>query len=67
MSVICIGPVCIPIYSLLPFLLLFLQRCWGWLTGKAKVEDEAPATDGAGATAADGSSTLRQRKAGRPT
>nr|AIG55980.1 secreted protein [Achlya hypogyna] len=65
MSVICIGPVCIPIYSLLPFLLLFLQRCWGWLTGK-KTDEPVTATDGGkdGPVTGDAATGLRQRKAG---
>ncbi|OQS06689.1 thioredoxin h [Thraustotheca clavata] len=62
MTCICIGPVCIPVYSLLPFLLLFLQKMWSWITGKQKAEDEdVQAQDG---KTTDGNGDLRKRKGG---
>ncbi|KAF0713767.1 hypothetical protein AaE_011710 [Aphanomyces astaci] len=66
MTTICIGPVCIPIYSLLPFLLMFLSKAWAWITGKPVSDDKK--NDGAAtpstAISEEASNNLRQRKAG---
>ena len=31
MVVICIGPVCIPLWGLLPFFVAFAAKCWEWM------------------------------------
>ena len=38
MPVVCLGPVCIPIWGLLPVALLFLQKVWNWINGRGFVD-----------------------------
>ncbi|KAF0718972.1 Aste57867_1359 [Aphanomyces stellatus] len=63
MTCICIGPVCIPIYSVLPFLAMFFMKIWAWISGKPADDKK---TDGAssGQASTAVSENLRKRKGG---
>ncbi|EQC37978.1 thioredoxin 1 [Saprolegnia diclina VS20] len=64
MTCICIGPLCLPMEAVLPFLLALLYKAWAWLTGSAAPQVTATASCCAaepGSAGADGSQ-LRQRK-----
>jgi len=52
--IICIGPVCIPVWGLIPFFLLYARTAWAWLVRKlspavvsapAVTTDQEPSTD----------------------
>lgn len=40
--IICIGPVCIPVYQLFPVLLYFVYRGWDWLVAKVCGQKNQP-------------------------
>jgi thioredoxin 1 len=41
--IICIGPVCIPLWGLAPFLLAFMSKCWTWVQQRMGLAKTAPA------------------------
>lgn len=45
--VICIGPVCIPVWQLFPVLLLVIHRCWDWIMLKLGFPVAVPAAPAA--------------------
>ena len=41
--IICIGPVCIPVWGLLPFVLAFAAKCWEWMKQRVGLASEGSA------------------------
>lgn len=76
--IICLGPICFPIWQLFPVLVLLLAKAkavYYWMIGKPMPVDDAKKVDGdkvtksveSGASSSEAAALLRQRKAGGVT